>query len=405
MSLSRRQLLGAAVVGGSLLSRKSFAQQKGIRIGVMNDESGPFRDLAGRTSLICAQQAAREFGQDKFPIDIIYGDHQNKPDVGAALARRWFDQDGVDVIMDVPTSSVAFAVSTLAREKDKMFIASGAASPDLTGSKCSPNTLQWTLDAYMLAKTVGGAIARRSPTKWYFITVDYVFGHQLEKDTTRFVTEAGGQVLGASRYPLGSTDFSSYLLKAQASGANVLGLALSGQDMMNCIKQAHEFGLNKTMQMAALSVFTTDIHGLGLETAQDLLLTETFYWNLNDRTRAFTARVRPQTPNNLPNMIHAGCYSATLHLLKAVASMDFATAKSSGRAVVERMKAMPTDDDAFGKGSIRIDGRTLFPAYLFQVKRPSESRNPWDLYKLVSTVPPDQAWRPLSEGGCEIVKS
>jgi branched-chain amino acid transport system substrate-binding protein len=405
MTLSRRQVVGGAIGGASLLGRRVRAEQKIIRIGVMNDQSGPFRDLAGTTSAVCARQAAREFGQGSFAIDVVYGDHQNKPDVGAALARRWFDQDGVDVIIDIPTSSVAFAVSTLAREKNKIFIASGAASPDLTGSKCSPNTLQWTLDAYMLAKTVGGAIARRAPTKWYFITVDYVFGHQLEKDTTRFVTEAGGEVLGASRYPLASTDFSSYLLKAQASGANVLGLALSGQDMINCVKQAHEFGLNKTMQMAALSVFTTDIHSLGLETAQDLLLTETFYWDLNDRTRAFTERVRPETPNNLPNMIHAGCYSSTLHLLKAIASIDFATAKGSGRAVVERMKAMPIDDDAFGRGSIRVDGRTLFPAYLFQVKKPSESTNPWDLYKLVSTVPPEQAWRPLSEGGCDMVKS
>jgi branched-chain amino acid transport system substrate-binding protein len=235
--------------------------------------------------------------------------------------------------------------------------------------------------------------------------VDYVFGHQLEKDTTRFVNEAGGQVLGASHYPLASTDFASYLLKAQASGDNVLGLALSGQDMMNCVKQAHEFGLNSTMQMAALSIFTTDVHGLGLDIAQDLLLTESFYWDLNDRTRAFTNRVRHDTPNNLPNMIHAGCYSSILHYLKAVASMDFAAAKSSGRAVVERMKAMPTDDDAFGKGSIRSDGRTLFPAYLFQVKRPRESTDPWDLYKLISTVPPEQAWRPLEEGGCDFSKS
>jgi branched-chain amino acid transport system substrate-binding protein len=405
MSLSRRRLVGGALAGASLPVRKVHAQQKPIRIGVMNDRAGPFRDLAGMTSFICAQQATHEFGQDKFPVDIIYGDHQNKPDVGAALARKWFDEDGVDVILDIPTSSVAFAVSSLAREKDKIFIASGAASPDLTGSKCSPNTLQWTLDAYMLAKTVGGAIARRGPTKWYFITVDYVFGHQLEKDTTRFVNEAGGQVLGASHYPLASTDFASYLLKAQASGANVLGLALSGQDMMNCVKQAHEFGLNSTMQMAALSIFTTDVHGLGLDIAQDLLLTESFYWDLNDRTRAFTNRVRHDTPNNLPNMIHAGCYSSILHYLKAVASMDFAAAKSSGRAVVERMKAMPTDDDAFGKGSIRSDGRTLFPAYLFQVKRPRESTDPWDLYKLISTVPPEQAWRPLEEGGCDFSKS
>jgi branched-chain amino acid transport system substrate-binding protein len=404
MKLTRRGMIGAAVAA-PILRRSRAADRPVIRIGVLNDMSGPFRDLSGMTSVACAKQAAAEFGNDAFDVDVVFADHQNKPDIGAAIARRWYDEASVTAVLDIPTSSVALAVSSLAREKNKIFIASGAASPDLTGKQCSPNTIQWTLDAYMLAKTVGGAIARAGGKSWYFITVDYVFGHQLEHDTRRFVTEAGGTVIGGSTYPLGNADFSSYLVKAQSSGADVLALACSGNDMINCVKQAHEFGLTKNMQLAALSVFVTDIHGLGLAQAEGLKLTETFYWDLNDRTRAFAERVKPRTPNNVPNMVQAGCYSSTAHLLKAAADIGFRDAKSDGRALVERMKAMPINDDAFGTGSIRIDGRTLFPTYLFQVKSPKESTGPWDCYKLLQTIPPEQAWRPLSEGGCELAPS
>ncbi len=407
MEISRRTLLGTAAAVSTLPVGRARAQAKPVlKIGVLNDASGPYRDTGGETSLICAKQAVEEFASQAngYTIEVIYGDHQNKPDVGAGLARQWYDRDGVDMILDVPTSSVALAVATVAKEKDKTFVDSGGATADLTGKQCAPSIVHWTYDTYMLAKSTGAATVKAGGKDWFFITADYAFGQQLQRDTTSFITAAGGRVMGAAPYPFpGTTDFSSFLLQAQSSGAKVLGLCNAGGDTVNCIKQAKEFGL--TLDIAAMLMFITDVNALGLQVAQGLRLTESFYWDLNDCTRAFTNRVKPKTPNNWPNMSHAGCYAGTLHFLKAVNQIGIAKAKASGTAIVDAMKAMPTDDDCFGHGSIRVDGRTLFPSYLFEVKKPSESKGKWDYYKTVQTTPADQAWRPLAEGGCYFVKS
>ncbi len=407
MSITRRTLLGAAAGTGLAAARPARAQgARPIRIGVLTDLSGTYRDFAGETSVACARQAVKEFGAS-FPVEVIYADHQNKPDLGASIARQWADERGVDLILDVPTSSVALAVNSVAREKNKVFIDCGAAIADLTGPQCSPNTIHWSYDTYMLARSTGGATVKAGGDSWYFITADYVFGQQLQRDTTRFIEQASGKVTGAVRYPFpGTTDFSSFLLQAQSSGAKVLGLANAGTDSVNCVKQAHEFGLTGKMRIAALLMVLTDVHGLGLDTAQGLVLTESFYWDLNDRTRAFTRRLlADQKPPNHPDMIHAGCYAGTLHYLKAVAAMGVAAAQADGAAVVARMKGMPCDDDAFGPSTIRADGRQVSPAYLFQVKSPAESHSAWDYYKQIGTTPAAEAYGPLASGGCPLVKS
>ena len=402
--VGRRTLLAATAAAG--LVPRARAQGAHIKIGVLNDMSGPYRDTGGPLSVACTRQAVKEFGSQGFAVEVVSADHQNKPDVGASIARRWYDEEGVDMIVDVPTSSVALAVNTVTREKNKVFLDSGAGTVDLTGSQCSPNTVHWTYDVYMLAKSTGGAMVKAGGDSWYFVTADYVFGQQLASQCMNFVKAAGGKVLGESRYPFpATTDFSSFLLQAQSSGAKVLGLANAGADTINAIKQAVEFGLTPKMKLAALLMYVTDVHGLGLQTAQGLVLTESFYWDLNDRTRAFSDRMKAVYPEARPNMNHAGCYAATLQYLKAVAGIGAAAAKADGKAVVDKMKSMPTDDDAFGKGSIRVDGRGLFASYLFQVKTPAESKGPWDYYNLVATTPADQAWRPLSEGGCPLVHS
>ena len=405
MSISRRLLLGAAATAA--LPRPGRAQTNTLRIGVMNDQSGPYRDDGGPTGVICTRQAVQEMAATLgFDVEVLSADHQNKPDIGAGIARQWFDQGGVDAIVDVPTSSVALAVNTVCREKNKVMLNTGAASTDLTGAQCSPNTICWSYDTYMLAKSTGGAMVRSGGDSWFFITANYVFGQQLQRDTTKFVTEAGGKVVGAALYPFpDTTDFSGLLLQAQASGAKVLGLCNSGGDTINCIKQAHEFGLNKTMKIAAMLFYNSNVHALGLETAQGLLLTESYYWNLNDRTRAFESRIKDKTPNQWPNMVQAGDYASTLHYLKAVKDMGLAAAKADGRAAVARMKAMPTDDDCFGIGKIREDGRKIHPSYLFQAKTPAESTSPWDGLKLIATTPADDAFRPMSEGNCSLIKS
>ena len=401
--LARRSLL-AAGAAATVLPR-ARAQGAAIKIGVLNDMSGPYRDTGGPLSVACAKQAVREFGPG-VPVEVINADHGNKPDLGASIARRWFDAEGVDMILDVPTSSVALAVNSVAREKNKVYLNSGAGTTDLTGPQCSPNTVQWTYDVYMLARSTGGAMVKAGGDSWFFLTADYVFGQQLASQGSHFVTQAGGRVLGEVRYPFpGTTDFSSFLLQAAASGAKVLGLANAGADTVNCVKQAAEFGLSPKMKLAALLMFISDVHGLGLPAAQGLVLTETFYWDLNERTRAFAKRMAETVPAVRPDMDQAGCYAATLHYLKAVTALGVAAAKADGRATVARMKAMPTDDDAFGHGRIREDGRGLFPAYLFQVKSPAESHGPWDYYKLLATTPADQAFRPLAEGGCPLVRS
>jgi len=412
MSLGRRELLAAgaaASVTGALPWRSARAQAANtLKIGVLNDQSGLYRDLSGPGSTACVRQAVQEFGSRGFQVEVVQADHQNKPDVGSTIARQWFDRDGVDVILDVPTSSVALAVAGIAREKNKVYLNSGAASSDLTGAQCSPNTIHWTYDTWMLARSTGGAMVRAGGDSWFFITADYAFGHALERDTANFVRQQGGRVLGQVRTPFpGTTDFSSFLVQAQASRAKVIGLANAGGDTINSIKQAAEFGLTRRgVKLAGLLVFITDVQSLGLQTAQGLVLTETFYWDLNDRTRGFTQRVQQHFAGGAkPSMVQAGCYSAALHYLKAAADLGAAAAKADGAATVARMKAMPTEDDAFGAGSIRADGRKIHPAYLFEVKAPGESRGAWDYYKLLQTVPAEEAFRPLNEGGCPLVRS
>ncbi len=406
MHFSRRALLGTGAVAtlSTAFPRLSRAQAANtIRIGVLTDMSGTYRDNTGPTSVACTRQAVADFGSRGFTVEVIEADHQNKPDVGANLARQWYDQ-GVDMILDVPTSSVALAVNQVAREKGKVVLFSGPATSDITGAQCTPNTVHWTYDTWMLARSNGGALVRAGGDSWFFITADYAFGHALERDTMGFVRAAGGKVLGNVRTPFpGTTDFSSFLLQAQASRAKVIGLANAGQDTQTCVKQAAEFGLTRRgIKLASLLLFINDVHGLGLQTAQGLTCTETFYWDMNDRTRAFTKKIVARTPNNYPNMIHAGCYSATLHYLKAVAAMGTAAAKASGADTVARMKAMPTEDEAFGPGSIRADGRRIIPSYLFEVKKPEESTKPWDYLKPVQTTPAEEAFRPLADGKCPL---
>ncbi len=409
MSLSRRDVLTAAAALPALVPfHRARAQSPTLKIGVLNDQSGPYMNVTGQTSVIAARQAIEDFGAANkgINIEVISADHQNKPDLAISIVRQWFDRDGVDVVMDVPTSSVALAVNAVAREKNKIFLVSGAATVALTGEQCSPNTIHWTYDTFMLSRSTGAAMVKAGGDSWYFLTADYAFGKQLQADTTDLIQKSGGKVLGASAYPFpGTTDFSSFLLQAMSSKAKVLGLANAGADTINSIKQCAEFGVTRSMKLAALLMFISDVHALGLDVAQGLNLTESFYWDLNDRTRAFTARIKAKTPNNYPNMVHAGCYSSTLHYLKSVADMGPAQARKDGAATVARMKKMDVEDDCFGKTKIREDGRNLTPAHLFEVKKPSESKAPWDYYKLVATTPGDDAYRPLALGHCPLVKT
>jgi len=375
-----------------------------IKIGVLKDMSRLYADLSGMGSVAAARLAVEDFGAARkgMKVEIVSADHQNKPDVGSTVARTWYDTDKVDVIVDVPTSSVALAVNQITREKGKAFLASGPASSDLTGKACSPNTIHWTYDTWMLANGTGSAIVKTGGDSWFFLTADYAFGHALERDTEAVVLKNGGKVLGKVRTPFPSTDFSSFLLQAQASKAKVIGLANAGGDTTTSIKQAAEFGIVKGGQsLAGLLVFLTDVRALGLPTAQGLIFTETFYWDRNDESRAFTKRFSAVAPrNNYPTMIHAGVYSSVLHYLKAVEAIK----TDDGTKVIEQMKKMPTDDPLFGKGTIRADGRKIHPAYLVEVKKPAESTGPWDLHKIRATIPAEQAFRPMAEGGCPLVK-
>ncbi len=393
----------AAAVGALCLASPALAQQLSVKFGVLNDRSGLYADITGEGSVLATRMAIEDFkaAEKGIKAEVISGDHQNKPDVGATIARRWYDQDGVDVILDVPTSSVALAVHQLTREKNKIHINSGGGSSDLTGSQCSPNTVHWTYDTWALANGTGSAMVKRGGDSWYFLTADYAFGHALERDTSAVVTKSGGKVLGSSRHPLSATDFSSFLLSAQSSKAKVIGLANAGGDTVNAIKAAADFGIVSGGQsLAGLLIFVADIKALGLQTAQGLVLSESFYWDLNDATRAFSKRFAERHGGKMPTMVHAGVYAGALHYLKAVEALKD---KDSAK-VMAKMKEMPTDDPLFGKGQIRADGRKIHPMYLFEVKKPSESKGEWDLYKLVSTIPAEQAFRPLNEGGCSLVK-
>lgn len=400
-------LLGTALVFAA--ANTAFAQDKmdkTIKIGVLSDMSGLYSDLGGPGSVVAAQMAVEDFGLTKkgWKIDVISADHQNKPDVGANIARQWFDVDKVDVINDVVTSSVALAVSNVAKEKNGILINSGAGTSDLTNSQCTPNTIHWAYDTYTLAHGTGTALTKNGGDSWFFLTADYAFGTALERDTTSAVQAAGGKVLGGVKHPLGTSDFSSFLLQAQASKAKVIGLANAGGDTTNAIKQAAEFGITQGGQkLAALLLFVSDVHALGLNTAQGLVFTETFYWDLNDQTRAFSKRFQERMKNHaMPTMVHAGVYSGLVHYFKALEALG--GNPHDGAKVVAKMKEMPTDDPLFGKGSIEPNGRKIHPAYLFEVKKPSELKGPWDYYKLLATIPADQAFTPLDKSTCPLLK-
>jgi branched-chain amino acid transport system substrate-binding protein len=398
MSISRRGLLGSATVLSSLPLIRPRAQSRPvIKLGVLTDLSGTYRDNTGPTSVAAAQLAIEEMKSHiDFDVDLIVADHQNKPDVAATIARQWFDQ-GVEAAIDVPTSSVALAVAQVAKDKDKIMLNASATAAAITDQQCSPNTVLWSFDTYENAQSTGGTLMKQGFTSWFFITANYAFGQSLEELTAAVVRKGGGEVKGAVRYPFpDTTDFSSFLTQAQSSGAKVVGFANAGLDTDNCIKQAHEFGLDKSMKLAPLLLFLQDVHSVGLEICGGTTATETFYWDLNDRTRAFTKRMLTKAPKNYPNQAHASAYGITLHYLKAAQQMGAEAAKKSGRATVAKMKSIPTDDDAFGPGRIRMDGRGEFPAYLFQVKTPAESKGEWDLYKFVAKVPIEEVLHPIN---------
>ncbi len=403
MTFKRTVLASAAAL--ALAAGGAQAQISGnvVKIGVLNDQSGTYADLAGPGSVLAAKMAVEDFkAKEKgLNVEVVFADHQNKPDVGSQIARKWYDADGVDVIVDVPTSSVVLAVTQITKEKNKAVIVSTGATSDLTGKSCTPNSIHWTYDTWQLANGTGSAIVKTGGNTWFFLTADYAFGHALERDTEAVVVKEGGKVLGKVRHPFPSADFSSFLLQAQSSKAKIIGLANAGADTTNAIKQAAEFGIVKGGQnLAGLLVFLTDVHSLGLDKAQGLILSETFYWDLNAQTRAWSKRFAAGNNGKYPTMGHAGVYAGVLHYLKAVAAIK----SDQGDKVVAKMKELPTDDPLFGKGKIRPDGRKIHPSYLFEVKKPSESKYPWDYYKVRATVPAEQAFRPIEQGNCPLVK-
>ena len=392
-----------ALAAAAALTSAAQAEDLTVKLGVLNDMSSLYADIGGQGSVIAAKMAVEDFNPAAhgMKVEIVNADHLNKPDVGSNIARQWFDVDHVDAIVDVPTSSVALAINEVVREKNKVFLVSGAATSDLTGTKCSPNTVHWTYDTWMLANGTGKALVKSGGDTWFFLTADYAFGHALERDTTAVVLANGGRVLGAVAHPLNTQDFSSFLLQAQASKAKIIGLANAGGDTDNAITQGAEFGIAAGgQQFAGLLVFITDVQSLGLKIAQGLVLTETFYWDMNDATRAWTKRWQVERPGKFPAMTVAGVYASTMHYLKAVAALKSAT---DGKAVVAKMKDMPTDDPLFGKGYIRADGRKIHPAYLFEVKKPEESKYPGDDYKLRATIPAEEAFRPMKDDNCPMV--
>src|SRR5687768_10107096 len=403
MKAFKRSLVALAVAG-TMAAGAAQAQVSDnvVKIGILSDMSSLYTDLAGAGSVLAARMAVEDSGIEKRGVKIEYvsADHQNKPDVGSSIARQWYDVDKVDVIVDVPNSGVALAVNQITRDKNKAFLVSGAASSDLTGKACSPNTIHWTYDTWMLANGTGSAIVKTGGDSWFFLTADYAFGHALERDTEAVVLKGGGKVLGKVRHPLNTQDFSSFLLQAQSSKAKIVGLANAGGDTTNAIKQAAEFGIvQRGQNLAGLLVFLTDVHGLGLDKAQGLIFTETFYWDLNDQTRTFTKRFAAANGGKYPTMVHAGVYSSVTHYLKAVEALK----TDDGTKVIAKMKETPTDDALFGKGTVRADGRKVHPAYLVEVKRPAESKGPYDYYKIRATIPADQAFRPIDQGDCPLV--
>lgn len=396
-------LSGALAVG---LGTVAFAQNKTIRIGVLNDQSGPYADPTGPGSTLAAQMAVEDSGltEKGWKIEVRAADHQNKPDIGSNIARKWIDVDNVDVIVDVVTSSVGIAVNNIVKEKNRVFLNSGAGTSELTNSQCSPNTIHWAYDTYMVANSTGSAIVKNGGDTWFFLTADYSFGTVLERDTTAAITALNGKVLGSVRHPLNTSDFSSFLLQAQASKAKVIGLANAGSDTINAIKQASEFGIVAGGQkLGGLLLFISDVHAVGLNVANGLNFSEPFYWDLNDQTRAFAKRFSERAKNkHMPSTIQAGVYSSLLHYFKVLEAMG--SNSQDGTAIVSKMKAMPTDDPLFGKGLIQPNGRKIHPVYLFEVKKPSESKGPWDYYKVMATIPADQAFTPLDKSTCPLLK-
>jgi branched-chain amino acid transport system substrate-binding protein len=400
-----KTIFGLTIAVGVLVCSAADAQYTDgvVKIGVLTDMASLYADNGGPGSVVAARLAVEDFGAavKGMKVEIVSADHQNKADIGSSIANSWIDVDKVDVIVDVPNSAVALAVSEVARQKNKPFLAIGPATSDLTGPKCNANTVQWTYDTWNLANGTGKAMVKTGGDTWFFITADYNFGYALERDTAAVVEANGGKVLGRVRAPLNNNDFSSFLLQAQSSRAKVIGLANAGGDTINSIKQAAEFGIVKGGQsLAGLLVFSADVAALGLPLAQGLVLTETWYWDMTDANRAWTKRWQVERPGKVPTMIHAGVYSTIIHYLKAVEALK---ADGDGRAVVAKMKEMPTDDRLYGTGTIRADGRKIHPAYLFEVKKPEESKYFGDFYKLRSTIPAAEAFRPLNAGGCPLV--
>ena len=402
----KRKLLSSLIAGlGLVAAAGAQAQISGnvVKIGVMNDMSGVYADIGGPGSTLAAKMAVEDYlktTKSSLKVEVVSADHQNKPDVGSNIARKWYDTDGVDMIVDVPTSSVGLAINQVTKEKGKAYVNTGSATSALTGKDCSPNTVHWLYDTWMLAHGTGSAVVKSGGDTWYFLTADYAFGHALERDTSEVVKASGGKILGSVKVPLNTQDFSSFLLQAQSSKAKIIGLANAGGDTINSIKQAAEFGIVKGGQkLAGLLVFLPDVHGLGLNTAQGLQITESWYWDLNDASRAFAKRFAAQHGGKYPSSDHAGVYAGVLHYLKAVD----AAKTDDGTKVVAKMKELPTDDPLFGKGSIRADGRKIHPVYLFEVKKPSESKGPYDYYKVLQTIPADKAFRPIDQGNCPLV--
>ena len=390
----------------ALTATAAHAQYKGgpIKIGVLNDMSGLYADISGKGSLWAAQKAVEDFGAAAkgMQVEVVGADHPNTPDVGSSVVRKWIDVDGVDAVFDVNTSSVALAVNEITREKNKVFVDVGAATSDLTGKSCAPTTVHWAYDTWMLANGTGSAIVASGGDSWFFITADYAFGLALERDTEAVVIKSGGKVTGKVRAPFPTSDFSSFMLQAQASKAKIIGLANAGGDTINSIKTAGEFGIVAGGQkLAGLLIFISDVHSLGLKNAQGLTFTAPWYWDLTDDNRAFAKLFAAANDGKHPTFDHAGVYASTIHYLKAVEALG---SSKDGTAVVNKMKELPTDDKLFGKGTIRADGRKIHDVYLFEVKKPEESKYPWDYYKKLATIPAEKAFRPLADGGCSLVK-
>jgi branched-chain amino acid transport system substrate-binding protein len=393
--------------GGALFAGGAWAQtmDKVVKVGSLGDQSGIYQDIGGPGSVVAAQLAIEDSGlaAKGWKIDLISADHQNKPDVAVNIGKQWVDVEKVDVFVDLAASNVGLAIANLAKEKNVVNLNSGSGSSDLTGAQCTPNTIHWAYDTWMLANGTGKAVVKSGGDSWFFITADYAFGAALERDTTAAVTSSGGKVLGGVKHPLNSSDFSSFLLQAQSSKAKVIGLANAGGDTTNAIKQAAEFGITKGGQkLAGMLMFISDIHALGLQTAQGLNFTESFYWDMNDGTRAFTKRFMEKFKKQPPTMVQAGVYSSLVHYFKALEALG--GNPHDGAKVVAKMKELPTDDPLFGKGMVRADGRKIHPAYLFEVKKPEESKYPWDYYKLVTTIPAEEAFIPLDKSVCPLLK-